>query len=180
MALWGFKGISITDWLGALGSGLVQWIGEAVVGLMPWLAYSLTHDFPRTKVYLTALCNTDVLENQFTVFSKYCRELPDSVIPEICILAVVISGLSVLSFGPGRRKSRTPFALLMMIFALVSFFVGGVFYALVTSHLVEIEPRWAYAALFVALGSSFLLSMQEAVLHARRELTTRAAPGRGD
>jgi hypothetical protein len=153
-----------------IGNGLIQWVGEAAVGLIPWLAYMLTHNFSMS-IYVTALCSPRVLDSDFASFHANCVQLTDSPIPEICILAVVISGLSLLSIGqfaPGRpRPPRTALTYLMLILAIGSLLAGAIFYALITAHLEGVGlEKWSYLVLSVALISSLTLALQESFLSA--------------
>jgi hypothetical protein len=146
-------------------NGLVQWICEAIVGLIPLGAHALAHgsDDGRT---ITALCNHGVLDGAYNAFSTYCVQTPESPLQEICVLAVVISGLSLISiaqFSPSRRQPpRTPVTLLMCALAVGSLVAGGIFYGQLTAHRGVID-EWVYAALAVALVSSLILAIQEAI-----------------
>jgi hypothetical protein len=155
--------------LRAAGNGFVQWVGEAFVGLIPLAAYSVAH-WVSKPVYLTALCSQAVTQ-QYAQFAPNCVQLADNPHQEICILAVVISGLSVLSiaqFAPGRRRSpRTAFTYLMMMFSILALAFGALFYALITVHLDKDIAPWSITVLGVALASSFFLAMQEAFANER-------------
>jgi hypothetical protein len=173
--------IGIPSWVPrAIWSGLIQWAGEAAVGLIPWLAYVLTYNLSASP-YITALCDPSVLYNQYNYFSKNCRVLPDSPAQEICILAVVISGLSLLSiaqFAPGRRRSeKTALTYLMLILSIGALLAGALLYAFISNHL-DVGPGWPpYLALACALTSSFVLALQEAVLNFRpKDKTPLRAP----
>jgi hypothetical protein len=145
-------------------SAVVQWLGEAVVGLIPLAAHLLTHEFGEGP-YVSALCvrNVDKLQS----FYSQCKITPESPLQEICVLAVVISGLSLLSIGQfasGRRKSpRNAITYLMQLLAILSLLAGGLFYALISAHLDSGHESWTYVVLGVALVSSFVLAMQESI-----------------
>jgi hypothetical protein len=155
----------------AIFNGCVLWAGEAVVGLIPLAAYVFAHGFAR-RGYLNAICGSGALE-QWARFADHCLEYPDSPLQEICVLSVVISGLSLLSIGqfsPGRRVSpRTALTYLMQTLAILSLLAGRIFYGLITAHLNDGHDDWAYAALVVALVSSFVLAIQESILGGRIE-----------
>jgi len=160
----------------AIRNGFVQWIGEAVVGLIPWLAFSLTHGLSRPTDSL-ALCtpHSGLVPGDLT--TGPCRILSDNAYQEVCILAVVISGLALLSIGQfaqGRRKSpRNAFTYFMQLCAIVSLVAGAIFYALITAHLDRGIALWTYAALGVALVSSLCLALQEAIFNEREWLAQR-------
>jgi hypothetical protein len=155
----------LARYLNATFNGLVQWACEAVVGLIPLGAYALAHGSDDGRV-ITALCNHVVLDGAYNAFSTYCVQTPESPLQEICVLAVVISGLSLISiaqFSPSRRQPpRTPVTLLMSALAVGSLVAGGILYGQITAHRGVID-EWVYAALAIALISSLILAIQEAV-----------------
>src|SRR5262245_305605 len=146
----------LSRYLKATFNGLVQWVCEAVVGLIPLGAYVLAHGADDGRI-ITALCNQRVLDNAYNAFSAHCAQVAESPLQEICVLAVVISGLSLISiaqFSPSRRQSpRTPVTLLMSALAIGSLVAGGIFYGQITAHRSVID-EWVYAALAVALVRS--------------------------
>jgi MFS family permease len=99
-------------------------------------------------------------------FDGNCVFVPESPAREICVLAVVISGLSLITeFIPGRRKSpRNAITLFAMLLSVLSLFVGGLFYAFIVGRqMIEAREWWTYLVLGVALISSLVLAMQEAL-----------------
>jgi hypothetical protein len=155
----------LPNYLRATFNGVVQWLCEAVVGLIPLGAYVVAHGSDDARV-ITALCNHGVLDNVYNAFSTYCAQTPESPLQEVCVLAVVISGLSLISvaqFSSSRPQSpRTPLTLLMSAAAIASLVAGGIFYGQITAHRGVIG-EWVYTALAVALVSSLALAIQEAI-----------------
>jgi hypothetical protein len=154
-----------TLWGRAVFNGCVQWAGEAVVGLLPLFAYVLNHGFG-TDQLIPALCSP-VAHQAFARYADVCADNPDSPLAEICVLAVVISGLSLLSiaqFARGRRQTpKNAITYLMMLLAILSLVAGTLFYARITSHSNEGHEEWTYITLMVALVSSFALAIQESI-----------------
>jgi hypothetical protein len=145
--------------------GLAQWIGEALIGLIPWIVYVIVHRF--STLPLTATCPKESLNplNQ-TYFG--CTPIIESASQEICILAVVISGLAVLSVVPLGRQTRqiTIWTRLLILLAILALIFGSLFYALFTAHLDKDADTVTYYLLAVALLSSLFLSIEGAILAA--------------
>jgi hypothetical protein len=131
--------------LRAVVSGWVQWVGEAVVGLLPLFAYMLNHGFGADR-YVSALCNSRINDNPAMPMSGNCMAIEDSPLAEICVLSMVISGLSLLSsvqFASGRRQTpRNPLTYLMQLAAILSLVAGALFYAKITSHTNSGHDEW--------------------------------------
>jgi hypothetical protein len=83
--------------------GFAQWIGEALIGLIPLILYVIVNKYSSLPVI--AICSGSAY-NALTKQYVGCEALPESASPEICILAVVISGLAVLSVVPFGRRQR--------------------------------------------------------------------------
>jgi hypothetical protein len=128
--------------------GLVLWIGELVIACVPLAAHEIVADFSGEV------------------------EPPAGFdpIPEICILAVVISGLSVVSlarFGSGERVFRhTPFSFIMLLLSVFSLMSGAVMYGLAVMRLDHGQTGLAYWATTTALLSSFLIALEKAIREA--------------
>jgi hypothetical protein len=142
--------------------GFVQWMGEAAIGLIPWAVWFATHRFAILPTLATCGTNEAGLYN--------CVPVVESPSPEICILAVVISGLAVLSVGRlGRQRERqfTVFTYILMTLALLSLIFGSLFYALFTAHMAKnAADTITYGILAVALLSSVSLALEGAILAA--------------
>jgi hypothetical protein len=133
--------------------------------------------------YVTALCLPTVRDAPYANFMSYCKDYPESPLAEICVLAVVISGLLLLSiaqFARGRRRApRNALTYLMQLFAILSLVAGTLFYARITSHSYTGHEEWTYIVLAVALVSSFVLALQESIAEVRGEQTAKALAAAG-
>ena len=167
-----FAGVTDDPRFRAIWYGTIQWVRNAALGLTPWFAYSLTHLVATSNGAVSALCyETAARSTDFFRFADKCIELPDSPAQEICILAVVISGLSLLSIGafqPGRREvPRTAFTNLMQVLTFGSLMAGACFYGQISGNLDldraghHLTQPYAEAALAVALVSSLFLDIRE-------------------
>jgi hypothetical protein len=137
--------------------GIGQWLGEAIIGLIPLIVYVAIHQFSRLPTL--AICPAQSTLN--------CVLLGDSPSQEVCILAVVISGLAVLSvvpLGAARRRPITGFTRLLVLFAVLSLIFGSLFYALFTGHLDKNADTITYYILASALVSSLCLAIEGAIL----------------
>jgi hypothetical protein len=145
--------------------GFVQWIGEAFIGLIPYIVFVAVHRY--SSLPITATCPKQA-PNPITgqVFS--CTPLHENASQEICILAVVISGLALLSVAPIRQPSRpiTVFTYLLILLAIGSLIFGALFYALFTAHLDQDADAITYLVLATALGSSLFLALEGAIIDA--------------
>lgn len=142
--------------------GFAQWLGEAVIGIIPLFMYELVHRYSKRPI--TATCpdqNTAINQLYFG-----CSKIVESASQEICILAVVISGLAVLSISPigNRERRRTVFTRLLLLLAVISLIVGSLFYAFYTAHLDHDADAITYYVLAVALISSLCLALEDAIL----------------
>jgi hypothetical protein len=92
----------------------------------------------------------------------------ESASQEVCILAVVISGLAVLSVVPIGTHERpiTVWTRPLILMAVVSLIFGSLFYALYSAHLDQSADVVSYAVLVVALISSLFLAVEGAILAA--------------
>jgi hypothetical protein len=144
--------------------GIGQWLGEAVIGLIPLIVYELVHRY--SKLPLIAICPDQVL-NPVTKELRNCIPLLESPAQEVCILAVVISGLAVLSvvpLGKNRQRQVTVWTRLLTLLAVLALIFGSLFYFLFTAHLDREATAIVYYVLSVALLSSFFLSIEGAIL----------------
>jgi hypothetical protein len=138
--------------LGAIGwsllCGFVMWLGEALIGVVPLGAHELVA--------------------RFTASAE--RPSGKDLLPEMCILAVVVAGLnvvSVLRFGPHERRHRmTPVTFVMMIVSLAALMSGATMYGLAAMDLAQGQTDLAYKAWAAALGSSFVMAMERAIIDA--------------
>jgi hypothetical protein len=137
-----------------------QWSGEAFVGLLPLLAYWFMHGV--AKLPATAVCQVTQPQAQ-----NQCTIVPDSPLPEVCILAVVVSGLALLSLGPHRRKAGvTIWTFFLIIAAIIGLLLGSGLYALTIAHISQDTDVITYSALAIGLVSSLCLAIECAVLDA--------------
>jgi hypothetical protein len=124
--------------------GFLMWVGEALVGTVPLAAHEIVARFSGNAE----------------------RPSGSDPIPEVCILAVVIAGLSVISllrFGPRERPHRTtPVTYVMMIVSLAALISGGAMYGLAVMDMAHGETDLAVKALALALGSSLVLALERA------------------
>jgi hypothetical protein len=143
--------------------GFAQWIGEALIGLIPWILYVSVNKY--SSLPIIAICSGSAY-NAYTKQYAGCTALPESASPEICILAVVISGLAVLSVVPFGRRQReiTIWTRLLVLLAILALIFGSLFYALFTAHLDRDADTMVYIVLLVALVSSLCLSIEGAIL----------------
>ncbi len=127
-----------------VAAGLLLWAGEAVIGVLPLGAVEIV-----------------------TRFTGVTAPPP---IAEACILAVVISGLSLLSllrFGPHQRAHRmTPVSYSLALVSVLTLMAGGLMYGLAATENAHGATGLAYLDLWSALASSFLLALETAILEA--------------
>jgi hypothetical protein len=145
--------------------GIGQWIGEAVIGLIPLGVYELVHRY--SNLPLSATCPQQA-PSPSTLSVQNCTLLQESSSQEVCILAVVISGLAVLSviqLGLKQPRKVTVLTRVLVLFALGALIVGSLFYGLITAHLERDATSVTYYALVVALLSSFSLAVEGALLN---------------
>ncbi len=128
----------------SVAARLLLWAGENVIALLPLGAAVL---IPR--------------------FSGH--PVPEPV-PEVCILAVVNSGLSLLPllrFGPHQRVHRmTPISYTLALASLLTLMAGGMMYGLAVTENAHGDTGLAYLNLTVSEASSFLLAIEIAILEA--------------
>jgi hypothetical protein len=135
----------------------IVWVFEALVGLIPLGAHYFIH-VVATITERPALCDPDL---------RGCHLVPDAPYAEICILTVVIAGISVigsLGFGHHFRKSeltRLTYALIALSGAAC--LAGFGMYSVTTVGLLSSNAtRATWWALTGALLSSFVLSIEKA------------------
>ncbi len=121
--------------------GLLIWVGEVVIGAVPLAAHERV--------------------------ARFTEGTESDPIPEVCILAVVISGLSVVSlarFGPHVRPFRhTPFMFVMLLVSVITLMSGAVMYGLAVMKLDRGHTELAYMAVGTALLTSFLVALEKAI-----------------
>ncbi|MHB8885814.1 MAG: hypothetical protein ACYC5H_12205 [Methylovirgula sp.] len=151
-------------WLKAGFQGIIQWAGETLIGLIPLAAYEITRNFsaPTAKLMSCPLSET--------VYLSACSPLVESASQEMCILTVVISGLSLLSIArigfDGNHAQITTFTRLLMIFAIASLVAGALLYAFYSAHIDHSANNFTISVLAMALVSSFFISLERAILEA--------------
>ncbi len=143
-----------------------MWAGEAAIGLVPLLTHFTVSAFSNRMVVAARCRNFDVL-------LEHCCSVPDIPYAEMNILAVVISGLGLLSliqFGSCGRQSRfTPMTFLAAISSIGLLIVGSLLYALTASGISAGSENVTYEVLGFAMAVSFYLTLEEAWLEALQE-----------
>ena len=125
----------------------IGWLGEAVVGLLPLLTHSLLEPY-----------------------SNQSHEVETrAFISEICILSVVISGLSVLSIIPyvihPRRAPFTAWTYLLCLTTMLALIFGAMFYALVAANIDKpSDAAVPWYTLIAAIAGSLGLALERAIL----------------
>jgi hypothetical protein len=145
--------------------GILQWIAEAIIGVIPLIVFVFVHQF--SSLPITAVCSRE--ESAASGLLSDCKQILETPSQEICILAVVISGLAVLSVVPQiRPQSRhvTWFTRMLVLAAMLSLIFGSLSYGLFTAHLDKNADAVTYyiLALALALLSSLFLSLEGAIL----------------
>lgn len=151
----------------AVFRGIGQWIGEAAIGLIPLFVYELVHRFSSLPV--TATCTKPPAAFGNANPPLVCTPIIESSSQEVCVLAVVISGLAVLSVvSLSQRHERriTGWTRILILFAVGALITGSLFYGLFTAHLDKDANTMVYYVLAMALISSFFLAVEGAVLEA--------------
>ncbi len=147
-------------------SSFVLWAGEAAIGLVPLLTHFTVSTFSNRMV-VAAHCRN------FEVPLEHCCVAANTPYAEMNILAVVISGLGLLSliqFGPrGRRALFTPMTFLAAISSIGLLIVGSLLYALTASGISAGSENVTYEVLGLAMAVSFYLNLEEAWLKALEE-----------
>lgn len=148
----------------AAGRALIQWLGENSIGLIPLGAYLIVHSYS-AKTFDVLICAPNLPPG--TLISQ-CSALPFSAAQEICILTVVVAGLTVLSaFHLGPRKRHAPptvFTHLLMLAAILSLIAGAIFYALFSARIAQDADTVTLWVLLTALFSSLCLALEGAIL----------------
>lgn len=144
----------------------IQWVGENSIGLIPLGAYLIVHSYS-TKTFDVLVCAPGLPPSSSV---SQCTSLPFSAAQEICILTVVVAGLTVLSaFHLGPRKRHAPptvFTNLLMLFAILSLIAGAIFYALFSARIAQDADTVTIMVLLTALFSSLCLTLEGAILDA--------------
>lgn len=138
--------------------GLVQWFAEAVIGVIPLIVFVYVHQFSNLPV--TAICSAS---NPLSD----CKQIVESPSQEICILAVVISGLALLSVVPRispRSRQITGFTTILVLAAMLSLIFGSLSYGLFSAHMDKNADAVTYLILAAALLSSLFLALEGAIL----------------
>lgn len=145
---------------------LVRWGGEAAVGLVPLLTHVVV------KTHSKHISDSAICESRPDGEIANCvRVIEDLPYAEMNILAVVISGLGILTlFGPyGRKMKFTPVTYMAAIAALGLLIVGSLLYALETAHIGQGAEELTRYVLGLAVLVSFYLALEEAWLEALHE-----------
>jgi hypothetical protein len=151
-------------YVSAIFYGIAQWFGESVVGLFPLLMYESVHRFSTLPIMATCPAGTLTIDGTY----NGCTKITETPSPEICVLAVVASGLALLSVTPISRREKRPitsFTYFLLVMALVALVTASVFYALFLSGQTAGQADTiALVILVAALASSLCLSIESAVL----------------
>jgi hypothetical protein len=133
-------------WRAALHA-VVQWAGETCVGLIPLLAFEMMHKYASVR-----------------------GDMVESISQEMCILTVVISGLSLLSvvnIGPQRRHAaNTVLTYVLIVMTILALLAGMLLYAIFGAHIDREAENVTAGVLAVALIGSLFLSLEGAILDA--------------
>lgn len=144
----------------------IQWLGENSIGLIPLGAYLIVHSYS-AKTFDVLICPQGLSPD---ALASRCSSLPFSAAQEICILTVVVAGLTVLSaFHLGSRKRQAPptvFTHLLMLAAILSLIAGAIFYALFSARIAQDADTVTILVLATALLSSLCLALEGAILDA--------------
>lgn len=140
----------------SLSGALVIWIGETVIGLIPLATHYLVATYSRVGAR----------EGHDAVASH----LTSAPLAEMNILAVVISGLGLLSllrFGHHGRQARlTPMTHLAGLAALLLLITSSVLYALTAAEIGAGNGNVTQAILIFAVLVSLFLALEPAWLEA--------------
>lgn len=127
--------------------GTIVWLAEVAIACVPLTAHEIVAEFSRGA-------------------EPSGRFDP---IPEICIFAVVISGLSIVSlarFGAHEPAKHTPLTFLMLLSSVFSLVSGAVMYGLAVMGLDHGRTGLAYWAVTASLLTSFLITLRKSVREA--------------
>ena len=128
----------------SLACGLLIWAGEAIVGIVPLGAHKVVAQHSKAATGL------------------------DDPTAEVCILTVVISGLSLMSafkFKPDKNSIKmTPMTYFFVVLALLALIVGAIMYGIVVTHLGKDGDDYIYNILYIALGASFFMAAEKSIL----------------
>jgi hypothetical protein len=150
-------------WRAALHA-VVQWAGETCVGLIPLLAFEMMHKYASVR--------GDIFKCTFTnpPYFSGCSPVVESISQEMCILTVVITGLSLLSvvnIGPQRRHAaNTVLTYVLIVMTILALLAGMLLYAIFGAHIDREAENVTAGVLAVALIGSLFLSLEGAILDA--------------
>lgn len=152
-------------WAKAGFYGVLQWAGETCVGLIPLLAYFLMHQYgPQNEDVFQCKTHYDngVVAN--------CSHVLDNASQEICIIAVVTAGLSILSvchigLRP-RAEPNTPLTYVLMVINLLALLTGMLLYGLYSAHIDRGADTATLWVLAVSVLGSFFQALEGAILDA--------------
>jgi drug/metabolite transporter (DMT)-like permease len=124
----------------------IVWLGGAVIGMIPLLTHSLLESYSKQA-------------SEITIQTFYA---------ELCIVAIVVSGLSLLQTIPyGPRPRRAPFTAwtyLVCLATLLSLIYGAMFYAVAVTDVGMLSPTAAWYTLIAAIGGSLGIVLERAIL----------------
>jgi hypothetical protein len=136
------------------------WIGEVLVGLAPLFFDQLHHIFTEAPGVLARCLR--VVDGQ----PVECKSIPDGPDAEICILAVVLSGLALLQLF--RRPPASPIGWLSIsrpiaVFGLAAIMVlAGMLYGWISAGINHGTGAIVWWVLGGALAGSLLLAFDRA------------------
>jgi hypothetical protein len=143
---------------------VVQWGGETSVGLIPLLAFEMMHRYASVRADIFRCTDTK------PPFFSGCIPVVESVSQEMCILTVVISGLSLLSvvnIGPTRRQAtNTVLTYVLIVMTILALLGGMLLYAIFGAHIDREAGGVTAGVLGLALAGSLFLALEGAILDA--------------
>ena len=114
---------------GDFASAVALWVAEMAVSVIPLLAYGVIHHW---AILPEVLARCQMTNGQ----PAGCRAINDEPDAEICILAVVISGLSLLPLTHRPRAvPLDPFRVIAAAGLLALVLTAGVLYALISAGI---------------------------------------------
>jgi len=144
----------------SIASALALWAGEAFVGLTPLMAHVVIHRFMAVPGHF-ARCQEEV-RGQF-VGCHWVADRPDA---EICILAVVLSGLVLLPVLHSRvvagREWRQFFRHVMVVWVGSVMVLSSMLFVLVSAGINRDTGEVVWLGLACALLGSLILALERA------------------